>query len=51
MMPLAVSQALLGHTSVQTIAAYAKTDLSQLRAFVEDRFGESGTRPPAANHG
>lgn len=37
--PLPVAQALLGHASVQTTAAYAKTDLTQLRAFIEDSFG------------
>lgn len=36
--PLPVAQALLGHASVQTTAAYAKTDLSQLREFVEASF-------------
>ncbi|NEX64565.1 tyrosine-type recombinase/integrase [Noviherbaspirillum galbum] len=36
--PLPAVQALLGHASVQTTAAYAKTDLSQLRAFVEQGF-------------
>lgn len=36
--PLPVAQALLGHASVQTTAGYAKTDLSQLRAFVEGSF-------------
>lgn len=36
--PLPVAQALLGHASVQTTAGYAKTDLSQLRAFVEESF-------------
>ena len=39
--PLPVAQALLGHGSVQTTAAYAKTDLSQLRAFVETSFTDS----------
>jgi len=38
--PLPVTQALLGHASVQTTAAYAKTDLSQLRTFVENCFGD-----------
>jgi integrase/recombinase XerC len=33
--PLPAAQALLGHASVQTTAAYAKTDLRQLRVFVE----------------
>jgi site-specific recombinase XerD len=37
--PLPVAQALLGHASVQTTAGYAKTDLSQLRVFVEASFG------------
>jgi integrase/recombinase XerC len=36
--PLPVAQALLGHASVQTTAAYARTDDSQLRAFVEGSF-------------
>uniref|UniRef100_UPI003F490B63 tyrosine-type recombinase/integrase n=1 Tax=Cupriavidus necator TaxID=106590 RepID=UPI003F490B63 len=36
--PLPAAQALLGHASVQTTAAYAKTDLSQLRTFVEQTF-------------
>lgn len=37
--PLPAAQALLGHASVQTTAAYAKTDLSQLREFVDAGFG------------
>ena len=37
--PLPAAQALLGHASVQTTAAYAKTDLTQLREFVEAGFG------------
>ncbi|MGF6810715.1 integrase/recombinase XerC [Paraburkholderia sp. Clong3] len=36
--PLPVAQALLGHASVQTTAAYARTDISQLREFVEGSF-------------
>ncbi len=36
--PLPAAQALLGHASVQTTAAYAKTDLRQLRDFVEAGF-------------
>uniref|UniRef100_UPI003F495C38 tyrosine-type recombinase/integrase n=1 Tax=Cupriavidus necator TaxID=106590 RepID=UPI003F495C38 len=36
--PLPAAQALLGHASVQTTAAYAKTDLTQLRAFVDATF-------------
>ncbi len=36
--PLPAAQALLGHASVQTTAAYAKTDLSQLRELVEAGF-------------
>ncbi|ACC76300.1 tyrosine-type recombinase/integrase [Paraburkholderia caribensis] len=36
--PLPAAQALLGHASVQTTAAYAKTDLSQLRTFVDATF-------------
>jgi integrase/recombinase XerC len=38
--PLPAAQALLGHASVQTTAAYAKTDLAQLREFVEQGFGD-----------
>ncbi|NVI04477.1 tyrosine-type recombinase/integrase [Paraburkholderia youngii] len=38
--PLPVAQALLGHASVQTTAAYARADISQLRAFVEGSFPE-----------
>jgi site-specific recombinase XerD len=40
--PLPVAQVLLGHASVQTTAGYAKTDLSQLRAFGENSFGGNG---------
>jgi site-specific recombinase XerD len=36
--PLPVAQTLLGHASVQTTAAYARTDLTQLREFVEGSF-------------
>jgi len=36
--PLPAAQALLGHASVQTTAAYARTDLSQSREFVEETF-------------
>jgi site-specific recombinase XerD len=36
--PLPVAQALLGHASVQTTAAYARTDLGSRRAFVEGSF-------------
>ncbi|TDN58013.1 tyrosine-type recombinase/integrase [Paraburkholderia sp. BL10I2N1] len=39
--PLPAAQALLGHASVQTTAIYAKTDLSQLRAFVDQTFSDS----------
>lgn len=39
--PLPAAQALLGHASVQTTAGYAKTDLSQLRTFVDETFPES----------
>lgn len=42
--PLPAAQALLGHASVQTTAAYAKTDLAQLREFVEQGFGDSSER-------
>ncbi len=38
--PLPAAQALLGHASVQTTAAYAKTDLAQLREFVELGFSD-----------
>jgi len=40
--PLPAAQALLGHASVQTTAAYAKTDLSRLREFVEEGFSPLG---------
>jgi integrase/recombinase XerC len=36
--PLPVAQQLLGHASVQTTAAYAKSDLAQARTFVEGSF-------------
>ncbi|GAB7540345.1 hypothetical protein CS8_000050 [Cupriavidus sp. 8B] len=36
--PLPAAQAPLGHASVQTTAAHAKTDLTQLRAFVDATF-------------
>ncbi|WP_429401747.1 tyrosine-type recombinase/integrase [Paraburkholderia sp. MM5482-R1] len=36
--PLPAAQALLGHASIQTTAAYAKTDMTQLRAFVDQTF-------------
>ncbi|MBC8750998.1 MULTISPECIES: tyrosine-type recombinase/integrase [Paraburkholderia] len=39
--PLPVAQALLGHASVQTTAAYARTDLTQLRGFVEGSFPDN----------
>ncbi|MEX3982501.1 tyrosine-type recombinase/integrase [Paraburkholderia sp. EG287A] len=39
--PLPVAQALLGHASVQTTAAYARTDGTQLRDFVERSFPTS----------
>lgn len=38
--PLPAAQALLGHASVQTTAGYAKTDLSQLRTFVDQTFSD-----------
>jgi site-specific recombinase XerD len=38
--PLPVAQTLLGHAAVQTTAAYARTDLRQLREFVEGSFPE-----------
>ena len=52
--PLPAAQALLGHASVQTTAAYAKTDLSQLRAFVDETFAvhnesHSGVSPSASH--
>lgn len=37
-MPLPAAQVLLGHASVQTIAAYGKTDLPQIREFVAELF-------------
>ena len=40
--PLPVAQSLLGHASIQTTAGYAKTDLSQLRQFVDLSFGSAG---------
>jgi integrase/recombinase XerC len=43
--PLPVAQALLGHASVQTTAAYAKTDLPQLRAFAEKSFSNNNCLP------
>ncbi|WP_238587336.1 tyrosine-type recombinase/integrase [Cupriavidus sp. IDO] len=43
--PLPAAQALLGHASVQTTAAYVKTDLGQLRYFVERTFTDP-TPPP-----
>ncbi|WP_249221467.1 tyrosine-type recombinase/integrase [Cupriavidus sp. KK10] len=43
--PLSAAQALLGHASVQTTAAYARTDLSQLREFVEQTFADPRQRP------
>ncbi|WNC94022.1 site-specific integrase [Paraburkholderia sp. FT54] len=36
--PLPVAQALLGHASVQTTAAYARTGQAEARAFVEGSF-------------
>ena len=36
--PLPVAQALLGHASVQTTAGYAKTDVTQIRSFIEETF-------------
>ena len=42
---LPAAQALLGHASVQTTAAYARTDLSQLREFVEQTFADPLQRP------
>lgn len=42
--PLPAAQALLGHASVQTTAEYAKTDLSKLREFVEQGFGDGMAR-------
>lgn len=49
--PLPAAQALLGHVSVQTTAAYAKTDLAQLREFVEGGFSApTGHEGSAARH-
>ncbi|MEX3932172.1 tyrosine-type recombinase/integrase [Paraburkholderia phymatum] len=42
--PLPVAQTLLGHASVQTTAAYARTDLTQLRDFVEGSFPDGPHR-------
>ncbi|MGT2473686.1 tyrosine-type recombinase/integrase [Paraburkholderia terrae] len=42
--PLPVAQTLLGHASVQTTAAYARTDLTQLRDFVEGSFPQPSRR-------
>ncbi|WP_232451425.1 tyrosine-type recombinase/integrase [Burkholderia ubonensis] len=39
--PLPVAQALLGHASVQTTAAYAQTDRAKARTFVETSFPSS----------
>jgi site-specific recombinase XerD len=36
--PLPVAQVLLGHASVQTTAAYARTGQAEARAFVEGSF-------------
>jgi len=47
--PLPAAQALLGHASVQTTAEYAKTDLSQLREFVERGFGPPCTQENATD--
>ncbi|MFM0469645.1 tyrosine-type recombinase/integrase [Paraburkholderia strydomiana] len=44
--PLPVAQTLLGHASVQTTAAYARTDLTQLRDFVEGSFPQSSLEAP-----
>ena len=38
--PLPAAQALLGHASVEPTAAYARTDLTQLRAFVDATFAD-----------
>lgn len=38
--PLPAAQAPLGHASVQTKADYARTDLTQLRAFVDSAFSD-----------
>ncbi len=42
--PLPAAQTLLGHASVQTTAAYAKTDLAHLREFVEVGFAAEVSR-------
>ncbi|MGF6851666.1 tyrosine-type recombinase/integrase [Paraburkholderia sp. CI3] len=39
--PLPVAQALLGHASVQTTAAYARTGQAEARAFVEGSFPDN----------
>ncbi|MFM0439424.1 tyrosine-type recombinase/integrase [Paraburkholderia strydomiana] len=44
--PLPVAQTLLGHASVQTTAAYARADLTQLRDFVEGSFPQSSLEAP-----
>ncbi|BAP89827.1 integrase family protein [Burkholderiales bacterium GJ-E10] len=38
--PLPAAQELLAHSSASTTAAYAKTDLSRLREFVEEAFAQ-----------
>ena len=42
--PLTVAQSLLGHASIQTTSAYAKTDLTQLREFVDLSFQHDKSR-------
>ncbi|CAB3776405.1 Tyrosine recombinase XerC [Paraburkholderia ultramafica] len=42
--PLPVAQALLGHASVQTTAAYARTGQAETRAFVEESFPDRTER-------
>ncbi|HEX6705071.1 MAG TPA: tyrosine-type recombinase/integrase [Albitalea sp.] len=49
--PLPAAQALLGHASVQTTAEYAKTDLTQLREFVETGFGGEAIGRPGGRKG
>lgn len=48
--PLPVAQALLGHASVQTTAAYAQTDRAKARAFVETSFGRGDVGQQAPLH-
>jgi site-specific recombinase XerD len=47
--PLPAAQVLLGQVSVRTTAEYAETDLSKLREFVEQGFGDGDARSSSAN--